>query len=87
MFGEFYELRLLKERQKMNDTMTIRRSCEEGMYLLREGDDVWRVNEDGKVDCAVLGDTTACELLTFIQKWKTPSRRIFQDYPFQDYSN
>jgi hypothetical protein len=31
----------------MNDTMTIRRSCEEGMYLLREGDCLWRVNEDG----------------------------------------
>ena len=31
----------------MNDTMAIRRSCEEGMYLLRKGDCLWRVNEDG----------------------------------------
>ena len=31
----------------MNDTMAIRRSCEEGMYLLREGDCLCRVNEDG----------------------------------------
>lgn len=69
----------------MNDTITISRSCEKGMYLFREGDYVWRVNEDGKVDCAVLGHTTVFELLTFIQKWKTPSRRIFQDYPFQDF--
>lgn len=71
----------------MDDTMTISRSCEEGMYLLREDDYVWRVNEDGEVDCAVLGNPTAFELLTFIQKWKIPSRRIFQDYPFQDFSN
>ncbi|MEO6202276.1 MAG: hypothetical protein ABIU05_10255 [Nitrospirales bacterium] len=69
----------------MTDTMTISRSREEGMFLLREGDYVWRVNEDGKVDCAVLGDPTAFELLSFIQKWKTPSRRIFQEYPFKDF--
>ena len=67
----------------MNDTMTISQSYEEGMYLLREGDFVWRVNEDGTVDCALLGDPTAFEILTFIQKWKIPSRRIFQEYPWQ----
>ncbi|MDR4460758.1 MAG: hypothetical protein MRJ67_15295 [Nitrospirales bacterium] len=71
----------------MNGTMAISRSHEEGMYLLREGDYVWRVTEDGKVDCAILGDPTACELLTFIQNWKTPSRRIFQEYPFKDFPN
>lgn len=68
----------------MNDPMAISRSSEEGMYLLREGEYVWRVDEDGRVDCAVLGDPTVFELLTFIQQWKTPSRRLLQEYPWQD---
>ncbi|HNP61709.1 MAG TPA: hypothetical protein PKM72_12770 [Nitrospirales bacterium] len=71
----------------MNATMTIGRSREEGMFLLRESDYVWRVHEDGKVDCALHGDATAFERLSFIQKWRTPSRRIFQEYPFQDFSH
>ena len=61
----------------MNDTMTIRRSCEEGMYLLREDDCLWRVNEDGIVDCLASGHTRVFELLTFLQQWKTPSCRFF----------
>jgi hypothetical protein len=71
----------------MNDTMAIRRSCEEGMYLLREGDCLWRVNEDGIVDCTAQGHTRAFELLTFLQQWKTPSRRLSQKFPLQDISN
>ena len=65
----------------MNGTMAIRRSCEEGMYLLREGDNLWRVNEDGIVDCRAHGYSCVFELLTKLQQWKTPSRRIFQNYP------
>ncbi len=65
----------------MNDTMTIRRSTEEGMYLLRNGDDVWRVDENGQVDCVAGGETRLLELLNFLQQWKTPSRRIFEQYP------
>lgn len=68
----------------MNDIMAISRSCEEGMYLLRDGEYLWKVNEEGSVDCAILGHTNASELLTFIQQWKNPSRRLLQEYPGQD---
>ena len=61
----------------MNDTMSIRRSCEEGMYLLREGDGLWRVNEDGIVDCTAHGHTHVFEFLARLQEWNPPSRRIF----------
>ena len=71
----------------MSDTMTIRRSCEEGMYLLREGDCLWRVDEDGIVDCIASGHTRIFELLTFLQQWKPLSRRLFQNYPRQDGAN
>ena len=71
----------------MNDTMTIRRSCEEGMYLLREGDCLWRVNENGMIDCSTQGHTRAFEFLTSLKQWETPSRRIFLNYPLQDPSN
>ena len=71
----------------MNGTMSISRSCEEGMYLLREGECLWRVNEDGKIDCGAKGPTRLFELLTFLQQWRTPSRRLFQHYPLQDPSN
>jgi len=67
----------------MNEPMAIARSCEEGMYILREGDCLWRVNEDGMVDCIAKGHTRVFELLTFIQQWKTPSLRLFQKYPLQ----
>jgi hypothetical protein len=68
----------------MNDTITIRRSGEEGMYLLREGARLWRVNEDGVVDCAAQGHSHVFELLARVQQWRTPSRRIFKDYHLQD---
>jgi len=71
----------------MNDTMTIRRSCEEGMYLLREGDCLWRVNEDGIVDCIASGHTRVFDLLIQLQQWKTPTHRRFLNYPLQDTSN
>ena len=71
----------------MNDTMSISRSCEEGMYLLREGDCLWRVNEDGIVDCIASGHTRIFELLTKLQQWKTLSRGLFQNYPLKDTSN
>ena len=72
---------------KINVFMAIRRSCEEGKYLLIEGDCVWRVCEAGKIDCSVSGSTTIFELLNFLQTWKTPSRRLLQHYPLQDTSN
>jgi len=71
----------------MNDTMSISRSCEEGMYLLREGDCLWRVNEDGMIDCTSHGHVRVFELLTFLQQWKTPSRGLFQNDPLQDTSH
>jgi len=71
----------------MNDTMTIRRSCEEGMYLLREGDCLWRMNEDGRVDCTARGHTHVFEFLTFLQLWKTPACRPFPKYPLQNLSD
>lgn len=71
----------------MNKTMAIRRSCEDGMYLLREGDCLWRVNEDGMVDCTAQGHTCVFELLTRLQQWKAPSHRLFQNYPLQDTAN
>ena len=52
----------------MNGTMTIRRSCEEGMYLLREGERLWRVNEDGIVDCVAQGHSHVFELLATVQQ-------------------
>jgi len=70
----------------MTDTMTIRRSCEEGMYLLREGECLWRVNEDGEIDCAAKGPARLLELLHFLQEWKTPSRRLFLNYPLPESS-
>ena len=71
----------------MNDTMSISRSCEEGMYLLREGDCLWRVNEDGIVDCIASGHTRVFELLLKLQQWKTPSHRLLQKYPLQENSD
>ena len=71
----------------MNDRMTIARSLEEGMYILREGDCFWRVDEDGKVDCAAQGLNRVFEQLVFIQQLKSPSRRIFQKYPLNDSSD
>ncbi len=65
----------------MNRVMAISRSCEEGWYLLREDDYIWRVKENGKIDCAAQGSARLLELLDFLQKWKTPSRRIFLNYP------
>lgn len=70
----------------MNDTMSIGRSCEEGMYLLREDDCVWRVNEEGEIDCEAQGPTRLFELLHYLQEWKTPSRRLCQNYPLEDTS-
>ncbi|GJL68949.1 MAG: hypothetical protein NPIRA06_15840 [Nitrospirales bacterium] len=67
-FREQQPLNVLKKRQEVNDTMTISRSRKEGMFLLRKGDYVWRVHEDGKVDCARPGDATALERLSFIQR-------------------
>ena len=61
----------------MKDTMAIARSCEEGMYILREGDYLWRVNEDGGIDCTAQGHNSVFELLTRLQQWKTPSRQVF----------
>ena len=71
----------------MHDTMAIRRSCEEGMYLLREGENLWRVNEDGIVDCTAQGHSPVFELLAMVQQWRTPTRRLFQLYPLQEPSN
>jgi hypothetical protein len=81
----FPELQRLMEEKEMNNTMTISLLQEEGIYLLREGDEVLRVNKDGEVECTNTEDPPAFQLLPFIQKWKTPSRRIFQEYPFTDF--
>ncbi len=67
----------------MNQAMGISRSCEEGMYLLREGDGIWRVHKNGAIDCAAQGSTRLFEVLDFLQKWKTSSRRTFLNYPLQ----
>ena len=61
--------------------MSITRSLEEGMYILREGDCLWRVNKDGTIDCTAKGNGSVFTILAFIQQWKTPSKRIFQQYP------
>ena len=54
----------------MNETMGIARSSEEGMYLLRDGECLWRVDQDGKVDCTAQGKAGAFLLLKFVQEWK-----------------
>jgi len=71
----------------MNDTMAIARSCEEGMYILREGDSLWRVNEDGMIDCDAQGHTSVFKLLTFIQEWKTSFYQPDYHPPLEDPSN
>jgi hypothetical protein len=71
----------------MNDRMSIAPSFEEGMYILREGDYVWRVNRNGMIDCSAKDLTCVFEQLAIIRQWKTPSHRIFQDYPLEDSSN
>ena len=68
----------------MNDTMAIARSFEEGMYILREGDCLWRVNEDGIIDCTAQGYPIVFKLLTFIQQCKTSSRGPLPLYPRED---
>lgn len=70
----------------MDNRWSISRSFEEGMFVLQEGDCLWRVNEDGVLDCSVRGLTSVIEQLAFIQQWKTPTRRIFQAYPLEDTS-
>jgi len=71
----------------MNTAMAISRSCEEGMYLFRENHCVWRVNEEGVIDCAAQGPLGLFELLRFLQQWKAPTRRIFLNYPLQESSD
>jgi hypothetical protein len=71
----------------MNEIMGISRSCEEGMYLLREGKSVWRVNENGEIDCAAQVPTRLFELLHFLQECKIPSRRLFLNYPLEEWSD
>jgi len=68
----------------MSESMAISRSCEEKMYLLREGDCVWRVNENGKIDCTAKGPTPLFELLHFLQEWKIPPSRLFLNYPLTE---
>lgn len=68
----------------MNDTMAIARSCEEGMYILREGNCLWQVNEDGTIDCTAEGHTSVFNLLTFIQQWKTSSGQSDDHPPLED---
>ena len=68
----------------MNRTMAIARSCEEGMYILREDECLWRVNEDGMVDCAAQGHTNVFDLLAFIQQWKTSSDLPDDHHPLED---
>ena len=60
----------------MNDTISICRSCEEGMYLLREGECLWRIDEEGRVDDMVKDHTRVFEQLAFIQQWRNPSQRL-----------
>ena len=67
--------------------MTIARSCEEGMYILREGDCLWRVNEGGMVDCVTKGHMRVFEQLAFIQQWKTPSRSLLEEFPQQPFKD
>jgi len=71
----------------MNDTMAIARSCEEGMYILREDDYLWRMNEDGVIDCTAQGHIRIFELLTLIQQWKTSSDLPDDHHPLEDHSN
>ncbi len=71
----------------MNDSMAIRRSCESGKYLLREGNYVWRMDENGKVDCTANVPTTMFKLLNFLQTCKSPYPRLLQYDPHQDTSH
>ncbi|MDH5426576.1 MAG: hypothetical protein OEZ05_00460 [Nitrospirota bacterium] len=71
----------------MNTTMAISRSCEEGMSLLRANHCVWRVNEEGVIDCTAQGPLRLFELLRFLQQCKAPTRRIFLNYPLQESSD
>ncbi|MEX2494289.1 MAG: hypothetical protein WD425_21325 [Nitrospirales bacterium] len=71
----------------MSDIMTIRRSCEEGMYLLPEGDCLWRMNDAGEIECAAQMPPRLLELLYFLQEWITPSRRRFLNYPLHEWSD
>ena len=68
----------------MDDIMSITRSLEKGMYILREGDCLWRIDEKGRVEDMATGLTRVFEQLAFIQQWKTPSRGIFEEHPQQD---
>jgi hypothetical protein len=71
----------------MNDTMSIARSLEEGMYILLEGEYLWRVNEDGEIDCTAQGPTCVFNLLTLIQQWKTSTGQSDDHPPLEDPSS
>ncbi len=51
----------------MNQGMAISRSCEEEMYLLRDEDWIWRVYENGAIDCTAQGSIRLFEVLDFLQ--------------------
>lgn len=70
----------------MMSRMTISRTFEEGMYIIREDDCLWRIDEDGRLDSSVRGLTSTIEQLAYIQQWRIPSRRIFRAYPLEDAS-
>lgn len=62
----------------MEDRMTVARSFEEGMFILRENDCLWRINEEGEIESLGKGLTSAIKQLAFIQQWKTPPRESIQ---------
>lgn len=66
-----------------NPVMTIARSYEEKMYILRENDCLWRIHEDGMVDCVAKGPMRVFEQLAFIQQWRTPVRSSLEEFPQQ----
>jgi hypothetical protein len=85
--SQFHEPQFSKEGSEMNDTMAIARSREEGMYILREGDCLWRVNEDGMVDRTAQGHTSVFKLLALIQEWKSSSGQLDDHSSLEDPSN
>ncbi len=74
--------KLNKEGKPMRSpVMTIARSCEEGMYILREDDCLWRVHEDGMVDCFAKCHSGIFKQLAFIQQCRTSTRSLLKEFP------
>ncbi|MCA9471570.1 MAG: hypothetical protein MRJ96_08285 [Nitrospirales bacterium] len=54
----------------MIETMGIARSSEAEMYLLRDGECLWRIDHNGQVECTAQGKASVFTFLYRVREWK-----------------